>query len=130
MKKKIHPKYFDESTVVCACGNTWTTGSTRETLSTDVCSACHPFYTGQQRIVDTAGQVERFIRRLERKDAIDAEESIRAEARDAGEAARRKAVARGEDSETALRELEQATEEYLRAAGIDPDTEDESVAEE
>ena len=123
MKKKIHPKYFDEATVVCACGNTWTTGSTRETLSTDVCSACHPFYTGQQRIVDTAGQVERFIRRLERKDAIDAEESIRAEAR-------RKAVARGEDSETALRELEQATEEYLRAAGIDPDTEDESVAEE
>jgi large subunit ribosomal protein L31 len=67
MKKDIHPKYYPDAQVVCACGHTWTTGSTRQAIRTDVCSACHPFYTGEQRIVDTAGQVERFIRRLERR---------------------------------------------------------------
>jgi large subunit ribosomal protein L31 len=67
MKSDIHPKYFPEARVVCACGNSWTTGATQEEVRTDVCSACHPFYTGEQRIVDTAGQVERFMRRLERK---------------------------------------------------------------
>jgi large subunit ribosomal protein L31 len=67
MKEGIHPTYYPEATVVCACGNTWTTGATEETIRTDVCSACHPFYTGEQRIVDTAGQVERFMRRLEKK---------------------------------------------------------------
>jgi large subunit ribosomal protein L31 len=67
MKDKIHPRYYPEATVACACGNTWTTGATQEEIRTDVCSACHPFFTGEQRIVDTAGQVERFMRRLERK---------------------------------------------------------------
>jgi large subunit ribosomal protein L31 len=67
MKDKIHPTYYPEAKVSCACGNTWVTGATQEEIRTDVCSACHPFYTGEQRIVDTAGQVERFMRRLERK---------------------------------------------------------------
>ena len=67
MKEKIHPKYFSEATVVCACGNTWKTGATVEVIHTDVCSKCHPFFTGEQRIVDTAGQVDRFMRRLEKK---------------------------------------------------------------
>jgi large subunit ribosomal protein L31 len=67
MKKDIHPQYFAEAKVVCACGNSWTTGATQEEIRTDVCSACHPFFTGEQRIVDTAGQVERFMRRLEKK---------------------------------------------------------------
>jgi large subunit ribosomal protein L31 len=67
MKDKIHPKYYSEATVICACGNSWTTGATQEVIRTDVCSACHPFYTGEQRIVDTAGQVERFMRRLEKQ---------------------------------------------------------------
>jgi len=67
MKENIHPKYYSEAQVICACGNTWTTGATQEEIRTDVCSACHPFYTGEQRIVDTAGQVERFMRRLEKK---------------------------------------------------------------
>lgn len=66
MKKDVHPKYYSDAQVVCACGNTWTTGSTRQSIRTDVCSKCHPFYTGEQRIVDTAGQVDRFIRRLQR----------------------------------------------------------------
>ena len=66
MKEKIHPKYYPEARVICACGNTWTTGATVPELKVDVCSACHPFYTGEQRIVDTAGQVDRFMKRLER----------------------------------------------------------------
>ncbi len=63
MKPNIHPKY-QEAVVTCACGNTWTTRSTKPQLRTDVCSACHPFFTGEQRIVDTAGQVERFMNKL------------------------------------------------------------------
>ena len=64
MKPGIHPNYVD-ATVVCACGNTFQTRSTRPNLRTDLCNVCHPFYTGEQRIVDTAGQVERFMRRVE-----------------------------------------------------------------
>jgi len=64
MKPGIHPNYV-ESTVICSCGNTFTTRSTKPELRTDLCSVCHPFYTGEQRIVDTAGQVERFTKRLE-----------------------------------------------------------------
>ena len=64
MRKDIHPKYYPEAKVFCACGNSWTTGSTAPEIRTDVCSQCHPFFTGEQRIVDTAGQVERFRRRL------------------------------------------------------------------
>ena len=65
MKDNIHPKYYSEAKVICACGNTWTTGATQEEIRTDVCSACHPFFTGEQRIVDTEGRVDRFYRRLE-----------------------------------------------------------------
>ena len=67
MREKIHPTYYHDAQVTCACGNTWTTGSTRKVLRTDVCSNCHPFFTGEQRIVDTGGQVERFMKRLETK---------------------------------------------------------------
>ncbi|HEY85549.1 MAG TPA: 50S ribosomal protein L31 [Chloroflexi bacterium] len=66
MKAKIHPKYYPEARAICSCGNIWTTGSTMPEIRTDVCSVCHPFYTGEQRIVDTAGQVERFMNRLKR----------------------------------------------------------------
>jgi large subunit ribosomal protein L31 len=62
MKDKIHPKYV-EAKVICACGNTFTTGSTKPILKIEVCSKCHPFFTGERRIMDTAGQVERFKRR-------------------------------------------------------------------
>jgi large subunit ribosomal protein L31 len=63
MKANIHPKYY-EATVTCACGNTFTVGSTKPSMRVDVCSKCHPFFTGQQRILDTAGRVERFRRRF------------------------------------------------------------------
>lgn len=66
MKADIHPKY-DTSTVVCSCGSKFETRSTRDSIHIDVCSVCHPFFTGEQRIVDTAGRVERFNRRYGRK---------------------------------------------------------------
>ena len=62
MKKDIHPQYM-EAQVSCSCGNTFTTGSTKPVLKVELCSKCHPFFTGERRIVDTAGRVERFKRR-------------------------------------------------------------------
>ena len=64
MKEKIHPQYYDDAQVVCSCGNTFTTGSTRKLLKVEACSKCHPFFTGERsRILDTAGRVERFKKR-------------------------------------------------------------------
>jgi large subunit ribosomal protein L31 len=68
MKEKIHPKYFNDATVVCSCGNTFTTGSTKKELKVEVCSQCHPFYTGERRVLDTTGRVERFKKRYNVKD--------------------------------------------------------------
>jgi large subunit ribosomal protein L31 len=67
MKTGIHPN-FVEATVTCACGHTFKTGSVRQNLRVDVCSNCHPFFTGQQRILDSAGRVERFRRRFNLKE--------------------------------------------------------------
>jgi large subunit ribosomal protein L31 len=66
MRSNIHPKWYPEAQVICACGHTWKVGATVETIRTDVCSNCHPFFTGQARIVDTEGQVDRFYKRLDR----------------------------------------------------------------
>ena len=76
MRDGIHPQYFHDAKVVCACGNTFTTGSTQQLLRVDVCSQCHPFYTGQQRLVDRGGQVERFMRRQRRLEAGSAAETV------------------------------------------------------
>jgi len=62
MKPKIHPEYYDVE-VRCACGNTFTTRSAKKEMRLEICSACHPFFTGKQKLVDTAGMVERFERR-------------------------------------------------------------------
>jgi len=66
MKKGIHPKYFPNAKVHCACGKTFEMGSTVEYIETEVCSNCHPFYTKQQKIVDTKGTVDKFKKRLEK----------------------------------------------------------------
>ena len=71
MKAKIHPNYA-EAIVHCACGNRWETRATKADLHVDICSNCHPFFTGQQRIVDTAGRVERFTKRMEKSTAAKA----------------------------------------------------------
>ncbi|MDO5688923.1 MAG: 50S ribosomal protein L31 [Tissierellia bacterium] len=65
MKEGIHPKYF-EATVTCACGNSFTTGSTKENLKVEICSECHPFYTGRQKFVERGGRVERFKKKYNR----------------------------------------------------------------
>ncbi|MFC1913871.1 50S ribosomal protein L31 [Chloroflexota bacterium] len=63
MKENIHPQFYDDAQVICACGNTFTTGSTRKQLKVELCSKCHPFFTGQRRMLDTTGRVERFKKR-------------------------------------------------------------------
>ena len=65
MKEKIHPKWFPEARVHCACGHTFTTGSTMPEIGVEICSACHPLFTGQQKFVDTAGRVDKFRQREE-----------------------------------------------------------------
>lgn len=70
MKQEIHPEWFPQATVVCQCGNTWQTGATVEEIRTEICSHCHPFFTGEQRIVDTEGRVDKFMKRLQQRDKI------------------------------------------------------------
>jgi large subunit ribosomal protein L31 len=74
MKKDIHPKY-EEATVHCSCGNTFTTRSTKPELHVELCSQCHPFYTGKQKLVDSGGRVERFKRRFDKKDVSEKAET-------------------------------------------------------
>ena len=66
MKKEIHPKYFPKAKVKCLCGNTLTVGSTKPEISVEICSHCHPFYTGKEKMIDTAGRVERFKKMVEK----------------------------------------------------------------
>lgn len=70
MKKDIHPQYHTEATVTCACGNTFVTGSTLSEIKTELCSACHPFYTGKQKLVDPARRVEKFRAKADAKAAV------------------------------------------------------------
>lgn len=105
MKANIHPTYYPNARVICSCGNTWTTGSTLPEIRTDVCSACHPFYTGEQRIVDTAGQVERFMKRLERRQSESARRELELRARREADEAARKARARGDNPDAAAAEV-------------------------
>lgn len=67
MKKDIHPKYYPEAKVACACGNAFTTGSTLKEIKVEICSACHPFYTGKQKLIDSARRVEKFQAKVEAK---------------------------------------------------------------
>jgi len=90
MKKGIHPTFYTDAQVICACGNTWTTGSTKKVIHTEVCSKCHPFFTGQQqRLIDIEGQVDRFYKKLQaRQEFIDQKK-----ARDMSRTSPEKAVA-------------------------------------
>lgn len=65
MKQAIHPQYFDQAQVICVCGNKFTTGSTKAVIHVELCSNCHPFYTGEQRFVDTASRIQKFQNRTE-----------------------------------------------------------------
>ncbi len=77
MKKDIHPKYYPNARVQCACGNTFTVGATKEFIEVEICSKCHPFYTGKEKIVDTLGRVEKFRKRLAKKEKTKAKKRKR-----------------------------------------------------
>src|SRR5512137_2430342 len=81
MKQGIHPVWYADAQVICACGNTWTTGSTKKVIHTDVCSKCHPFFTGEQRIVDSEGQVDRFYKKLQVRQQYIDDKTAREQAR-------------------------------------------------
>ncbi|HBG75299.1 MAG TPA: 50S ribosomal protein L31 [Anaerolineae bacterium] len=82
MKEGIHPTYFPDATVTCACGNTWTTGSTKKEIRIEICSQCHPFFSGElQRIVDIEGQVDRFYKKLQARQDYVEETKTRKESR-------------------------------------------------
>lgn len=70
MKSDLHPTYNKETKVTCACGNTFTVGSTEEKIETEICSECHPFYTGEGKLIDTAGRIEKFKERMERHETL------------------------------------------------------------
>lgn len=72
MKTEIHPEYYADAKITCACGNSFTTGATKKLMKVESCSKCHPFYTGERRMMDTAGRVERFRRRYKLEDQLPA----------------------------------------------------------
>lgn len=67
MKAAIHPTYYEKVIATCACGATYTVGSTKDSISVEICSACHPFYTGQEKVLDTTGRVDKFKKRMAAK---------------------------------------------------------------
>ncbi len=81
MKKDIHPKFYPEAKVICACGASFTVGSTKEKLEIEICSNCHPFFSGNEKVIDSAGRVEKFKNRREKSSAIPkkAPKKVRAE---------------------------------------------------
>lgn len=70
MKKDIHPKYYEKAKVICACGNSFNTGSTVPEIHIEICSVCHPFYTGKQKLIDDRGRVERFQKMVAKKSTL------------------------------------------------------------
>jgi len=95
MKKDIHPTYYTNAKITCACGNNFTTGSTKQELKVELCSACHPFYTGKQKLVDTARRVEKFQARMKAKE--------QAAATRKGKKAKRAARAKAQAKKTATK---------------------------
>ena len=82
MKPDIHPTYYPDARVTCACGNTWTTGSTQKEIRVEICSKCHPFFSGEgQRLIDIEGQVDRFYKKLQARQSFAEEKKSRSEAR-------------------------------------------------
>lgn len=121
MKPGIHPTY-QEATVVCSCGNTFTTRSTKPEIRVDLCNVCHPFYTGEQRIVDTAGQVERFTKRVQNAQAAGPKKSKRqrrleeiAQARAEAEAEARAQKEAADKEERAQRRAKREADEAAKA---------------
>ncbi len=82
MKEGIHPTYYPDAKVICACGNTWTTGSTKKEIHVEICSKCHPFFSGESaRMIDIEGQVDRFYKKLQVRQAYVEDKKSRAESK-------------------------------------------------
>jgi large subunit ribosomal protein L31 len=81
MKSKIHPKYYKDATITCSCGNVFKVGSTMKELEVEICSACHPFYTGKKKLIDSAGQVDRFQKKMEMAKKFKEEKEAKAKAK-------------------------------------------------
>ncbi len=82
MKEGIHPTYYPDARVTCACGNTWTTGSTKKEIRVEICSKCHPFFSGEgARLIDVEGQVDRFYKKLQARESFVEDKKSRSEAR-------------------------------------------------
>ena len=133
MKQGIHPNYV-ECTVRCTCGNTWVTRSTKSEMTLDLCDKCHPFYTGQQKLVDTGGRVQRFADKFGGAAAAQlkkAEEAKAVKAAKAAEAeAARKAAAEAKAAAKAKRAAEYAAKAEAEAAKAAAAAEAEAPAEE
>jgi len=81
MKTDVHPKYFESAKITCSCGNVVVAGSTKETLKTELCSKCHPFFTGHQKLIDTAGRVDKFMAKKKKAEGMAEEKKARSESK-------------------------------------------------
>ena len=133
MKQGIHPNYV-ECTVRCTCGNTWVTRSTKSEMTLDLCDKCHPFYTGQQKLVDTGGRVQRFADKFGGAAAAQLKKAEGAKAAKAAKAAEaeaaRKAAAEAKAAAKAKRAAEYAAKAEAEAAKAAAAAEAEAPAEE
>ncbi len=91
MKATIHPTYHADATIVCACGNTFTTGSTVKEIHVELCSKCHPFYTGKQKLIDTSRRIEKFEEKVKAKAATASGKKVKSVKRAAQKAAKKNA---------------------------------------
>lgn len=107
MKKDIHPKYYSEAKIICACGTVITTGSVKPEMKVEVCSACHPFYTGKKRLVDSTGRVDRFKKRMEKSEKMLADKM---------EKAKKKSKPVEKAAKTAAKKKAKATKKPAKAA--------------
>jgi len=114
MKAEIHPKYFPKAKVTCACGAVHVTGATFEEHSVEICSACHPFYTGKQKLVDTAGRVDKFRSRMEKANKMKAVESARVGKKVANESVEEKMTRKAAEKEAAKEEVKAKEEAHKK----------------
>ena len=113
MKASIHPQYFEDLKIVCSCGNIIIAGSTKKTIKTEICSACHPFFTGQQKLIDTAGRVDKFMARMKKAEAIKAKK-VKKTDEEVGEMMHEQEEAELKTSENEAEEVEKTEEKAAK----------------
>ena len=116
MKSGIHPKYYNKAKFECACGAVYELGSTLESFHVEICSKCHPFYTGKQKLVDTAGRVDKFRARMKTSDQMKAETQVRMGKKIKKESVEEKIMRKAEEKEVAKEAVKAAREEAKKEA--------------